>query len=184
MTAVLSPPVGERDHSKGPSSAPVTLVEYGDFQCPYCGAAYPVVKKLQRELGDQLRVVFRNFPIANAHRFAEWAAETAESGAAQGKFWPVHDMLFENQQLLGDEAFFMRLEARLGLDTERSSREVAARAYLPRINEDVESGLRSGVDGTPTFFIQGVRYDGPPDFESLLAALRVAIQGSRHSHQK
>ncbi len=168
----LTLPVGERDHAEGAPKAPVVLVEYGDYQCPYCGAAYPVVKRVQKELGSELRFVFRNFPITNAHPFAEWAAETAEAAAAQGEFWPMHDFLFENQRLLGDDAPFARAEAKLGLDVARVEREVAQKAYLPRIEEDFLSGVRSGVNGTPTFFIDGVRYDGPAEFEALVAELR------------
>jgi len=96
----LTLPVGERDHSAGPSDAPLLLVEYGDYQCPYCGAAYPIVKRIQKELGSSLRFVFRNFPITNSHPQAEWAAETAEAAAAQGKFWEMHDFLYENQRLI------------------------------------------------------------------------------------
>ena len=175
----LTLPVGERDHSAGPSSAPVTLVEYGDYQCPYCGAAYPIVKRVQKEFGRRLRFVFRNFPITNAHPMAEWAAETAEAAAAQGKFWEMHDLLYENQRSLGDEALFAREETRLKLDAARIAREVAARAYAARIEEDFASGVRSGVNGTPTFFVNGVRYDGYPDFAPMVAALRAAEKGSK-----
>ena len=170
----LTLPVGERDHAEGAADAPVTLVEYGDYQCPYCGAAYPVVKKVQQEMGPALRFVFRNFPITNAHPMAEWAAETAEAAAAQGKFWPVHDVLFENQRRFGDDAFFAEREAKLKLDVRRLAREVADRAYTARIEEDMTSGIRSGVNGTPTFFINGVRYDGPADVGPIVEALRAA----------
>lgn len=172
----LTLPVGERDHAEGAVDAPVTLVEYGDYQCPYCGAAYPVVKKVQQEMGPALRFVFRNFPITNAHPMAEWAAETAEAAAAQGKFWPVHDVLFENQRRFGDDAFFAEREAKLRLDVHRLAREVADRAYAARIEEDMTSGIRSGVNGTPTFFINGFRYDGPADVGPIVAALREAVK--------
>lgn len=172
----LTLPVGERDHAEGAADAPVTLVEYGDYQCPYCGAAYPVVKKVQQEMGVALRFVFRNFPITNAHPMAEWAAETAEAAAAQGKFWPVHDVLFENQRRFGDDAFFAEREAKLKLDVRRLAREVADRAYTARIEEDMTSGIRSGVNGTPTFFINGVRYDGPAEVGPIVAALRAATK--------
>jgi protein-disulfide isomerase len=170
----LTLPVGDRDHSEGPSDAPMVLVEYGDYQCPYCGAAYPIVKRVQKELGNNLRFVFRNFPITNAHPQAEWAAETAEAASAQGKFWEMHDYLYENQGSLGDEAFFAKFETRLKLDASKIASEVAKEAYSSRIKEDFMSGVRSGVNGTPTFFIDGVRYDGYPGFEPLVSALKAA----------
>ncbi len=174
----LTLPVGDRDHSEGSADAAVTLVEYGDYQCPYCGAAYPVVKQVQKEMGSLLRFVFRNFPITNAHPNAEWAAETAEAAAAQGKFWPMHDFLFEHQRLLGEDAVFAEQEAKLKLDVRRIGREVADRAYNARIEEDVMSGVRSGVNGTPTFFIGGFRYDGPAELRSIVAALRDAAKST------
>ena len=170
----LTLPVGERDHAEGPADARVVLVEYGDYQCPYCGAAYPVVKRVQEELGNALRFVFRNFPITNAHPQAQWAAETAEAAASQGKFWPMHDFLFEHQRLFGDDAPFAQYETKLGLDAVRIGREVAGHAHLARIEEDFMSGVRSGVNGTPTFFINGTRYDGPAEFESMVEGLRGA----------
>jgi protein-disulfide isomerase len=166
--------VGDRDHSEGPPDAPLVLVEYGDYQCPYCGAAYPIVKRVQKELGSGLRFVFRNFPITNAHPQAEWAAETAEAAAAQGKFWEMHDYLYENQRFMGDEHYFAKYEAKLKLDATRMARDVAKGAYSSRIEEDYMSGIRSGVNGTPTFFIGGVRYDGYPGFEPMVAALKAA----------
>jgi protein-disulfide isomerase len=175
----LTLPVGERDHAQGPAEATVTLVEYGDYQCPYCGAAYPIVKRVQKEFGSGLRFVFRNFPITNAHPHAAWAAETAEAAAAQGRFWEMHDFLYEHQRSLGEEAPFAREEARLKLDVPRLAREVAGAAYAPRIEEDYMSGVRSGVNGTPTFFIDGVRYDGYPEFDPIVAALRAAASAPR-----
>src|SRR5271155_798978 len=170
----LTLPVGERDHAEGPSDAPMVLVEYGDYQCPYCGAAYPIVKKIQKELGKRLRFVFRNFPITNAHPYAQWAAETAEAAAAQGKFWEMHDCLYENQGSLGDDAFFEKYEKKLKLDTTKLNRELDQHVYAARIQEDFMSGVRSGVNGTPTFFIDGARYDGYPGFAQLVAALKGA----------
>jgi protein-disulfide isomerase len=156
----------------------MVLVEYGDYQCPYCGAAYPIVKKVQKELGTKLRFVFRNFPITNAHPYAQWAAETAEAAATQGKFWQMHDYLYENQGSLGDEAFFARYEEKLKLDSTKLNRDVAQQAHSARIQEDYMSGIRSGVNGTPTFFINGVRYDGYPGFVQLVAALNEAGKAS------
>ncbi|HTT14669.1 MAG TPA: DsbA family protein [Thermoplasmata archaeon] len=177
----LTLPVGARDHTQGASDAPTVLVEYGDYQCPYCGAAYPVVKRVQQELGDALLFVFRNFPITNAHPRAEWAAETAEAAAAQGKFWPMHDLLYEHQARLAEDAFFAQHEAKLSMDATRIAREVGERHYVARIEEDFMSGVRSGVNGTPTFFVNGRRYDGPPEFDALVAALRAEPSGPRRS---
>jgi len=170
----LTLPVGMRDHIQGPLDAPLVLVEYGDYQCPYCGAAYPIVKKVQKEMGVRLRFVFRNFPITNSHPQAEWAAETAEAAAAQGKFWEMHDYLYENQGSLGDEAFFAKYEKKIKLDSAKVASEVTRQAYSGRIEEDYMSGIRSGVNGTPTFFINGSRYDGYPELGPLVAALREA----------
>jgi protein-disulfide isomerase len=171
--------VGERDHSEGPADAAAVLLEYGDYQCPYCGAAYPIVKRIQKHLGARLRFVFRNFPITNAHPHAQWAAETAEAASAQGKFWEMHDFLYEHQASLGDEAFFLRYAKRLKLDSTRLQREVAEHVHLARVEEDFMSGVRSGVNGTPTFYVNGVRYDGYPEFGPLITALEKVEKGSR-----
>jgi protein-disulfide isomerase len=165
----LTLPVGKRDHIQGPEGAPLVLLEYGDYQCPYCGAAYPIVKRIQKELGPRLRFVFRNFPITNSHPQAEWAAETAEAAGAQGKFWEMHDYLYENQPSLGEEAFFAKYEKKLKL-----VREVAQHVHSARIQEDYMSGIRSGVNGTPTFYIDGLRYDDYPGFVQLISALEKA----------
>ena len=175
----LTVPVGVHDHSEGPSDARLVLVEYGDYQCPYCGAAYPIVKRIQKHLGKRLRFVFRNFPITNSHPQAQWAAEVAEASAAQGKFWEMHDYLYEHQSSLGDATFFARFGRSLELDVVRIEREVAQHLHLDRIQEDFTSGVRSGVNGTPTFFINGVRYDGYPEFAPLVAALEEAEKGTR-----
>ena len=162
-----------RDHIQGPDGAPVTLVEYGDYECPYCGAAYPVIKEIQAQMGDGLRFVFRNFPITNSHPHAEKAAEAAEAAATQGHFWEMHDHLYEHQQQLTAEHLHAHAQA-LGLDLKRFDQELADNVYAPRVREDFMSGVRSGVNGTPTFFINGVRYDGSHDLDSLLAAVRSA----------
>jgi protein-disulfide isomerase len=159
----------------------MVLLEYGDYQCPYCGAAYPIVKRVQKELGAKLRFVFRNFPITNAHPYAQWAAETAEAAAAQGKFWEMHDYLYENQGSLGDEAFFVKYEKKLKLDSAKLNDDVAQHAHSDRIQEDFMSGVRSGVNGTPTFFINGLRYDGYPEFGPLTSALKEAEKTSGRS---
>ena len=171
--AKLTLPVSERDHTKGPSTAPVTLVEYGDYECPHCGQAYYVVKGIEKRLGNQLRFAFRNFPLTNVHPHAEHAAEAAEAAGGQGKFWEMHDCLFENQHAL-DDLHLVQYADRVGLDVPRFSRELAEHRYAACIREDFMSGVRSGVNGTPTFFINGVRHDGSYDLESLLAAIEDA----------
>jgi protein-disulfide isomerase len=169
--AVLATPVTEdRDHIQGPADAAVTLVEYGDYECPYCGAAYPIIKDVQARMGERLRFVFRNFPITTSHPHAEQAAEAAEAAAAQGRFWEMHDLLFENQKRLRDEDLRAYAE-RIGLDLERFDKELAEDVHAPRVREDFMSGVRSGVNGTPTFFINGARHDDAYDTDTLLAAL-------------
>jgi protein-disulfide isomerase len=172
--AKLKPPVGANDHVQGSAKAPVTLIEYGDYECPYCGEAYSVVKALQERLGDQMRFVFRNFPLAQAHPHAEHAAEAAEAAAAQGKFWEMHDMLYENQDALEDEDL-VRYARALHLDVPRFVKEMEAGTYTERVREDFRSGVRSGVNGTPSFFINGARHDGAYDLASLLAAIEEAV---------
>jgi protein-disulfide isomerase len=176
----LTPPVGELDHVVGPDDAPVTLVEYGDYECPYCGMAHPIVKSVQRELGSRLRFVFRNFPLAEAHPHARKAAQAAEAAAAQGKFWEMHDMIFEHQDALEDEDLIADARS-LGLDAERVARELEAGTHAKRVRDDFRSGVRSGVNGTPTFFVNGDRYEGSwANEESFIRALRdAARQASR-----
>jgi protein-disulfide isomerase len=174
MSATLTQPVSARDHTEGPADAPLTLVEYGDYQCPYCGAAYPVVKRLQKTLGKKLRFVFRNFPLTQAHPYALIAAETAEAAALQGKFWEMHDLLFEQQASLAPDIIPTWTE-RLGLDLEKLGNAISQGFVEERIKEDRQSGIRSGVNGTPTFFVNGTRFDGMPDYNSLLAALESTL---------
>lgn len=170
----LTIPVGEnRDHIEGPADAAVTLLEYGDYECPYCGAAYPIVKQVQETMGDRLRFVFRNFPITTSHPHAELAAEAAEAAAAQGQFWPMHDLLYENQKHL-EAADLAGYAERLGLDVARFRRELGDHVYAPRVRKDFMSGVRSGVNGTPTFYIDGVRYEGSYDAGPLQEALQPA----------
>ena len=169
----LTPPVSPDDHGSGPEDAPVTLVEYGDSECPHCGAAHPVVQEVQKILGKDLRFVFRNFPLKQIHPRAEPAAEAAEAAAAQGKFWQMHDLLFENQDALED-AELLRYAASLSLDVERFARELSTGVHAPRVRRDFRSGVRSGVNGTPTFFINGARYEESWELPSLLAAVEAA----------
>jgi protein-disulfide isomerase len=180
----LTIPVSDRDHSQGPADAPVTLVEYGDYECPYCGMAYPIVKALQERLGDRLRFVFRNFPITTVHPHAEHAAEAAEAAGAQDRFWEMHDYLYEHQQALEDGDLAAYAEA-VGLDVERWVREMEGQAHTDRVRADFMSGVRSGVNGTPTFFINGRRHNGSYEFEVLLAAVEAAMpemSGRTRSH--
>jgi protein-disulfide isomerase len=172
--AALTVPVADdRDHIQGPAEAAVTLVEYGDYECPYCGAAYPIIKELQARMGERLRFVFRNFPITTAHPHAEQAAEAAEAAAAQGRFWEMHDLIYENQSRL-EVADLRGYAEQLELDVESFSKELAERVYEARVREDFMSGVRSGVNGTPTFYINGVRHDDNYDFETMIAALEKA----------
>lgn len=165
------------DHIQGPQDAPVTLLEYGDYECPYCGEAHAIVKQLQRKLGDNMRFIFRNFPLTSVHAHAEEAAEAAEAAGAQGKFWEMHDRLYEHQD---DLALPQLIEhaRRLGLDVEKFEDELDHHVYIPRVREDFMSGVRGGVNGTPTFFINGVRHDGSYDLETLLEAVQSRIKRS------
>jgi protein-disulfide isomerase len=172
--ANLTLPVSaDRDHIQGRSDAPVTLVEYGDYECPYCGAAYPIIKAVQTRMGERLRFVFRNFPITTSHPHAQQAAEAAEAADAQERFWPMHDLLYENQRRLREPDLRAYAE-RLALDVERFERELAQHIHAARVHEDFMSGVRSGVNGTPTFYINGVRHDDSYELETLLAALERA----------
>jgi Na+/H+ antiporter NhaA len=170
----LAVPVDERnDHTRGAADAPVTLVEYGDFECPYCNQAEPVVRALLGEFGADLRYVWRNLPLSDVHPNAQLAAEAAEAAAAQGKFWEMHDLLFERQDALGAK-YLIGYARELGLDTDRFREDLRGHAYAPRVAEDVDSADLSGVSGTPTFFINGQRHHGAYDIETLSAAVRLA----------
>jgi protein-disulfide isomerase len=166
--------VDERDHASGSQTAPVTLLEYGNFQCLDCGRAYPVIKEIQRLLGDDLYFVFRNFPTVRTHPHAIRAAEAAESAAAQGKFWEMHDELFTHQQALEDHDL-SRFAKRIGLDVERFARDMAENSFLKKIEAEYQSALfDEHVTGTPTFYINEVRYTGATDVGSLLLAIKQA----------
>lgn len=167
----LDPPVGPDDHVEGHEDAIITLVEYGDYQCPYCGQAYPIVRELQRTLGDALRLVFRNMPLTNVHPHAQAAAEVAEAVALQGHFWPMHDLLYENQRTLGDVAL-MRYATEAGADADQVVAAIESAVPRQRVQRDFESALRSGVNGTSTFFVNGRRYDGSWMYEPFLEYLQ------------
>ena len=176
--ASLRIPVGSDDHAQGAADAVVTLVEYGDYECPHCGAAYPVVKQLQERFGTDLRFVYRNFPIAEIHRHALGAAMTAEFGGAKGRFWEVHDALFENQQRLG-ATLYAAIVTQLGLDANELHAALENATYESKVRTDFNGGVRSGVNGTPSFFINGQRYDGSPDVDSLADVFTAVIE-ARH----
>jgi protein-disulfide isomerase len=166
----------KRDHIQGKSSAHVTLIEYGDYECPYCGQAYQIVKEIQKRLKGRLRFVFRNFPLTQIHPHAQQAAEAAEAAASQGSFWDMHDILYENQQAL-DHYHLLEYASELDLNTKRFNNDLFSHVHAKRIHEDLMSGVRSGVNGTPTFFINQIRYDDSWDFETLLNTLRQTIKG-------
>ncbi len=173
--AKLRTAVGHEDHVQGPADAPVTLVEYGDYECPHCGHAYPIVKALQEQFGKRLRFVFRNFPLREAHPQAEAAAETAEFAAVHNRFWEMHDGIFENQDSLGPR-LFQQLATRFGLDEAKLADALQTGAFAARVERDFSSGVRSGVNGTPTFYINGRRHDSDFEFETLADALRQALR--------
>ena len=165
--------ITESDHVLGPADAPVTLIEYGDFQCPHCGAAYPILKRVKQRLGDRLRFVFRHFPLGEVHPNAEHAAEAAESVAAQRgeeAFWTMHDLIFEHQRRL-DDAMLLRYAEQAGADPGVVAADLAEGRYGDLIRRSFLGGARLGVNGTPTLFIAGKRYDGPCDEETLVAVL-------------
>jgi protein-disulfide isomerase len=167
----LSLPVDRnRDHIQGPDTAPITLVEYGDYECPYCGQAYPIIKQIQGYFQDNLRFVFRNFPLTQVHPHAQKAAEAAEAADTQNKFWNMHDYLYEHQQAL-DERHLEKYAKIIGLNLERFNDDMKNHIHASRIREDFLSGIQSGVNGTPSFYINEIRYDGSWDFDTLIRIL-------------
>lgn len=169
----LSIAVNADDHIQGNPTAECSLVEYGDYECPHCETAYPIVKRLQKHFGKRLSFVFRNFPMTRIHPFAEPAAEVAEFAGVHGKFWEMHDLLFENQESLGD-ALLLNLAEKLGLSTSQLQTAIANQTYRARVRADFSGGVRSGVNGTPTFFVNRRRHDGSFDFDSLSEAIELA----------
>jgi Na+/H+ antiporter NhaA len=166
LVDLVDPVDPERDHLRGPTIAPVTVVEYGDFECPYCGQAEPVIRQLLAQFGNELRYVFRHLPLIDVHEHAQLAAEAAEAAGAQGRFWEMHDLLFAHQDALGLDDLD-GYAAELGLDVERFSWELRSRKHAQRVARDVESADQSGVAGTPTFFINGHRHHGAYDLPTL-----------------
>ena len=170
MAARLKVPVTSNDHIQGDENAPVTLLEYGDYQCPYCGAAYYIIKEVEKNYGPQLRFVFRNFPLTEVHPLAEAAAEVAEFAGSHRRFWQMHDALYENQDSL-EVPLFVELAEELDLPVEGLRHALVDHQFLPKIRADFLGGVRSGVNGTPTFFINGVRHEGSYQLEDLTTAI-------------
>ena len=168
--SILQVPVTSADHIQGDPHAHVTLVEYGDYECPACGLAYPIVKAVQKHFGKRLRFVFRNFPLTQIHPQAESAAETAEFAGAHERFWEMHDELYENQDTLGLAAY-LALAKDLGLPEKALGEALQKHTFKPRVRSDFMGGLKGGVNGTPTFFINGRRHDAAYDFDELIAAI-------------
>ena len=168
--AELKIPVTSTDHIQGDEHAPLILLEYGDYECPHCGHAYPIVKLVQKHFGKRLGFVFRNFPLTKIHPNAEGAAEAAEFAAARGKFWEMHDAIFENQEALG-AALLLELAQSLELPATEMENALGGGEYARRVKSDFIGGVRSGVNGTPTFFINGQRHDGPFEYDDLIAAI-------------
>lgn len=166
----LKAPVSSRDHVQGDPAAPLTLVEYGDYQCPYCAEAHGIVKALRERYGDELCYVFRNFPLTSHHPDALSAAMVAEFAAAQGAFWEVHDALYDNQRQLG-VPLYSAIIGQFGLSDEQVMQALNDDAAEQKIRLDLESGMRSGVHGTPTFFINGRRYEGDTEWQGLVEAV-------------
>lgn len=175
----LSLPVdSSRDHIQGSDTAVVTLLEYGDYECPYCGQAYPIVKQIQNSFGEVLRFAFRHFPITQSHPHAQNAAEAAESAGSQNKFWEMHDYLYEHQHTL-DDIQLEKYAKELGLDLNKFNQDMSEHVYLNRVKEDFLSGVRSGVNGTPCFYINGIRYDDSWDIETFTERLEDIVNSKR-----
>jgi protein-disulfide isomerase len=159
------------DHIRGSINAPITLVEYGDYECPYTAAAYPIVKEIMSQFADKIYFVFRNFPLNDIHPHAQVAAEAAEAAAAQDKFWDMHDYLFEHQKAL-DYTNLLEYAQKVGLNIERFKKDISRHAYASLIEQSLKGGINSGVEGTPTFFINGVRYENSWDLDTLSETLQ------------
>jgi protein-disulfide isomerase len=178
MTELLDPPLGAGDHVDGPPGAPLELVMYGDFQCPFCNAAQPILRRVRDRLAGRLRFAFRHFPLTEIHPDAQRAAEASEAAAAQGAFWEMHDALYAARGILHLDSVLAAARS-VGLDVERVRAELAAGAHAARVAADVRSGRAAGVSGTPTFFANGVRHHGGYDAQSLIAALEESTSSPR-----
>jgi protein-disulfide isomerase len=176
-STMLAVPVSHSDHILGPDTVIITLVEYGDFECPNCGQAYPAVKILRRHFAEHMRFVFRHFPLREVHPHAELAAEAAETAGAQDKFWSMHDLLFENQLHLKATSL-RRYAEEAELDLERYDYEMNDHVYLQRVQEHIDGGAKSRVRSTPTFFVNGVVQDVSFGLEHLQQAIETELAGS------
>jgi protein-disulfide isomerase len=178
--ATLKTPINKSDHIRGPMTAAITLVEYGDYQCPHCGMAHPIVNQVQDYFRDSLRFVFRHFPLTEVHPIAGIAAESAEYAGAAGLFWDMHDALFENQSILSISTIFM-IADQLRLPQVLLRNALDMGQYKSKVRSDFMGGVRSGVNGTPAFFINGVRHDGSYDFASLISAIQLRLAAESHA---
>ena len=165
----LKPDIGPADHTQGNEQAAIKLVEYGDYQCPHCAKAYFVIKEIQSTFGDQILFVFRNFPLQESHRYANIAAQAALAAGKQGKFWDMHNALYENQEHLNDD-FIDHIADKLGMDIEQFEKDLYSDEIIDSVENDYESGVKSGVHGTPSFFVNGIKFDGGA--EDLLKVLK------------
>jgi protein-disulfide isomerase len=172
--ATLKAPISKADHIRGPAHAPISLVEYGDYQCPHCAMAHPIVDRVQLHFRTSLRFVFRHFPLSEVHPYAEIAAESAEFAGAAGLFWEMHDALFENQDALSVPTILL-IGTQLGFPETAMRHALETGQYRPKVRSDFMGGVRSGVNGTPTFFINGVRHDGAFDYASLVSAIQLRL---------
>jgi protein-disulfide isomerase len=172
----LIPAVNSNDHIFGNPDATIELVEYGDYECPYCGRAYPIVKDIKQQLGSDIKFVFRNFPLSKIHPHAFPAAVATEAAGLQDKFWGMHDIIFENQRTLDADNIIL-LAGRIGLDTELFENDIQQTPLIDKVEKDFESGMRSGVNRTPTFFINGKKYDGDWGGTTLLDYLKTILAG-------
>ena len=177
---MLLNPVHQWDHIRGPADAPLTLVEYGDYECPDCGHLYGILQDLQQEFSTRLRLVYRHYPLSGIHKHAEMAAEAAEAAGAQGRFWEMHDLLFQHQDAL-DEKDLLRYAGQLGLDVDRFHRELKQGSNAERVQQDFIAGVQNGVNGTPGLFLNGVRQPGPFDQPALIALLKSVPSASQSS---
>jgi protein-disulfide isomerase len=173
MSTQLTPPVGKGDHIKGTADATIEIVEYGDFQCPDCGEAYPVVKHMLQVFGKQIRFVFRNLPLTDIHMYALAAAMAAEAAGLQGKYWEMNELIYENQQDLNGDLLF-ELADQLGLDAKKFKHDLQSTALQQKISNDIGSAEKSGVPGTPTFFVNGKMFAGGAN--DLLAVLQESVE--------
>jgi protein-disulfide isomerase len=176
---VLRVPVTQRDHIKGSANAPVTLLEYGDYECPHCGAAHPIVEAVLAQFGGQVCFVFRHFPMAQVHQNAEPAAETAEFAGSHGKFWRMHDAIYENQDQLSTPLLLALVRA-LHLSETKWRDALLRETYAAKVKSDFLSGVRSGVNGTPAFFINGRQHEGTYAFDDLVLAIQAHLSHSVH----